>query len=119
MTYKTLQLDTSSWDLTFDAQGNIATASGGYAAAQDVASACLVFSGECYYDNTLGIPWKEDVLGGRPSPGYIAKKMEAEAKKLDVVDQAMASIFFDKSTRQARGVIRITDTDGNESQATI
>lgn len=119
MTYRTLQLDPASWDLMLDGSGNIAIADSGYSAAQDVASACLVFSGECYYDNTLGIQWKEEVLGRRPTPGYIASKMEAEAQKLPIVDQASAVIFFDKNTRQTRGVIRITDTDGNQSQATI
>ncbi|MFZ4835753.1 hypothetical protein [Rouxiella sp. Mn2063] len=119
MTYKTLQLDTSNWDLTLDGSGDLAIASDGYATAQDVASACLVFSGECYYDNTLGIPWKEDVLGKRPSPGFIAQKMQNEALKLPNVDQAIASVFFDKNTRTTRGAIRITDVDGNTSQATL
>lgn len=119
MTYKTLMLDPETWDLTLDGNGNIAIAEDGYAVAQDVASACLVFSGECYYDNTLGIPWKEEVLGKKPTPGYIATKMQNEAKKLSIVDQALASVFFDKNTRQMRGTIRITDIDGNQSQATI
>ncbi|MGC6389640.1 hypothetical protein ACMV8I_18545 [Ewingella sp. S1.OA.A_B6] len=119
MTYKTLQLDTDTWDLVLDGQGNIAIATDGYAVAQDVASACLVFSGECYYDNTLGIPWKEEVLGARPTAGYIAKKMEAEAKKLPIVNQALATVFFDKSTRKTRGAIRVTDTNGNQSQVTL
>lgn len=119
MTYRTLKLSMEVWDLTLDGSGNMAIADSGYAVAQDVASACLVFAGECYYDNTLGIPWKEEVLGHRPSPGYIAGKMEAEARKLPVVNQALASVLFDKNTRQTRGVIRITDNDGSESQATL
>lgn len=119
MTYRTLKLDATTWDLTFDSNGNIAIADSGYSAAQDVASACLVFTGECYYDNTLGIPWKDEVLGQRPTAGYIARKMESEAKKLTIVDQALATVFFDKDTRQVRGVIRITDTDGNQSQAIL
>ncbi|MEQ9911000.1 hypothetical protein [Pectobacterium polaris] len=119
MTYRTLRLSADNWDLTLDGNGNIAIADSGYSVAQDVASACLVFSGECYYDNTLGIPWKEEVLGRRPSAGYIGNKMEVEARKLPIVNQALASIFFDKNTRQTRGVIRITDNDGNESQATL
>lgn len=119
MMNKTLQLDPNTWDLMLDGQGNIAIAAAPYAVAQDVASACLVFSGECYYDNTLGIPWKEDVLGTRPTAGYIAKKMEGEAKKLPIVDQALASVFFDKNTRTTRGKILVTDINGNQSQVTI
>ncbi|CNF28452.1 Uncharacterised protein [Yersinia nurmii] len=119
MTYRTLTLDPNTWDLTLDGQGNMAIADISYAVAQDVASACLVFSGECYYDNTLGIPWKDDVLGSRPPAGFIAKKMEGEAKKLSVVSQALATVFFDKNTRQTRGAIRVTDRDGNQSQVTL
>lgn len=119
MTYTTMRLDTSNWDLMLDGSGNLAIANDSYAVAQDVASACLVFSGECYYDNTLGIPWKEEVLGKRPTPGYVAQKMQTEAKKLPIVDQALATIFFDKNTRQMRGTIRVTDTDGNTAQANL
>lgn len=119
MTYRTLILDPDTWDLVLDGQGNIAIANDGYSVAQDVASACLVFSGECYYDNTLGIPWKDEVLGSRPSAGYIAKKMESEAKKLPIVNQALATVFFDKNTRQTRGAIRVTDRDGNQSQVIL
>lgn len=119
MTYKTIQLDTDTWDLMLDGSGNIAIATDARAVAQDVASACLVFSGECYYDTTLGIPWKEEVLGKKPSPGYIAQKMQDEAKKLPIVDQALATVFFDKNTRETRGTIRITDINGDTSQVTI
>ena len=119
MTYRTLKLDANTWDLSLDGNGNMAIADPGLSVAQDVASACLVFAGECYYDNTLGIPWKEEVLGRRPTPWYIATKMEGEAKKLPIVNQAIANVFFDKNTRQARGVIRIIDTNGNQSQATL
>ncbi|MDZ9097550.1 hypothetical protein SND70_16010 [Escherichia coli] len=97
----------------------MAIAEESYSVAQDVASACLVFSGECYYDNTLGIPWKAEVLGRRPSPGFIAQKMQAEALKLPVVEDALASVFFDKNTRTTRGTIRVTDINGNIAQATL
>ncbi|ELX9578566.1 hypothetical protein SLJ66_001935 [Escherichia coli] len=117
--YKTLKLDTSTWDLVLDGQGNIAIATDSEAVAQDVASACLVFYGECYFDNTLGIPWKQNVLGHAPTPGYIAQKMQTEAKKLAIVDQAVASVFFDKSTRNTTGTIRVTDIYGNTAQATL
>ncbi|EJU9821224.1 hypothetical protein N5N01_003021 [Escherichia coli] len=119
MTYRTMQLDTSTWDLTLDGNGNLAIAEESYSVAQDVASACLVFSGECYYDNTLGIPWKAEVLGRRPSPGFISQKMQAEALKLPVVEDALVSVFFDKNTRTTRGTIRVTDINGNIAQATL
>ncbi|ENT4449079.1 hypothetical protein ACFFVU_002990 [Salmonella enterica] len=119
MTYRTMQLDVSTWDLTLDGNGDIAIAEVAYSVAQDVASACLVFSGECYYDTTLGIPWKTDVLGKRPTPSYISQKLQTEALKLPIVDQALANVFFDKNSRRMRGTIRVTDIDGNTAQATL
>jgi len=118
MTYATTQLDPQTWDIS-TANGSIAIADGGYAVAQDAASACLVFQGECYYDNTLGIPWDSQVLGKPPSTSYIAQKMQAEAKKLPIVDKALCTVYFDRQTRSTRGTLRLTDTDGNKTQVTI
>ncbi|WP_096978905.1 hypothetical protein [Escherichia coli] len=119
MIYKTMRLGPSTWDLTLDGNGDIAVADDSLAVAQDVASACLVFSGECWYDNTLGIPWKMEVLGRRPSPGFIVQKMQDEARKLPVVEKALASVFFDKNTRRIRGTIRVTDRNGNTAGVTL
>lgn len=119
MTYRTLKLDTTSWDLTLDGNGDLAIADDSYSVAQDVASACLVFSGECYYDKTLGIPWKSEVLGKKPSPGFIQQKMQEEALRLPVVDKAVAAVFFDRATRSTRGTIRVTDINGNPAQVTL
>jgi hypothetical protein len=59
---KTLLLDRSLWDLTLDINGNIAMASEPYAIAQDVASACRTFLGECYYDTSQGVPYFQGML---------------------------------------------------------
>ena len=59
----TLYLDPQNWDLVLDAAGNIAMAKDPYAKAQDVASACRLFSGELYYDTEKGIPYFEETLG--------------------------------------------------------
>lgn len=116
--YETVLLS-DSWDLTLDGNGDIAIASGEYAAAQDSASACLTFYGECYYNNTLGIPWDTNVLGHRPSGVYIAQKMENEAKKLPVVEKALCTVYFDRAARQVKGNLRITTIDGDEAELTI
>lgn len=62
ITYNTLLLDQTEWDLVLDANGNIAMASPPYAIAQDVASAVRTFLGEVYYDTTQGI-WSTNVNG--------------------------------------------------------
>lgn len=60
---QTLLLDPETWDLVVDAQGNIAQAVDPYSQAQDAASAIRTFQGEQIYDTTLGIPYKEQILG--------------------------------------------------------
>ncbi|CAI1172469.1 hypothetical protein [Serratia proteamaculans] len=111
---KTLKLDPDKWDLVLDGSGDIAVESGGEALAQDVASACLTFNGEVWFDNTLGIPWRSDVLGHQPPPGFIQSKMEAEAMKVTGVVAARTLIYFDKDTRQTRGMITMIDTNSQE-----
>lgn len=119
MTYRTFKLDNTTWDILLDANGNLAITETPEAVSQDVASACLVFAGECFYNTTLGIPWQEEVLGLRPTAGYIARKLATEAEKLPVVKQAIANIFFDESSRQIRGLIRITDHQGDQSEVSL
>ena len=70
-------------------------------------------------DGTLGIPWDTQVLGKAPSTVYIAQKMQNEAKKLPIVDQALCTVYFDRETRSTRGTMRLTDTEGNTAQVTI
>lgn len=52
---------TSSWDLTLDGAGNIAVGDSDISIAQDVASACRTFLGECWYDNSLGMPYWQSI----------------------------------------------------------
>lgn len=119
MTYRTMQLNPQTWDLTTDGSGNLAIAQRPLAVAQDVASACRVFQGECYYDNALGIPWQEEILGRQVTTGFVAQRLQTEAQKLPVVNQALAAVWSDKSTRVLHGRIRVTDNDGNELQVNL
>lgn len=63
---QTLLLDLDTWDLCTDATGNLAVASDPYSVAQDVASACRVFVGDCWYNQGAGVPYFQSVLGKRP-----------------------------------------------------
>lgn len=67
----TLALELQDWDLCVDTNGNIAVATAPYAIAQDVASACKTFIGECWYNTTYGIPYLQQVLGQLPSLSLI------------------------------------------------
>jgi len=117
MQTKSFLLDTELWDLQLDNKGDIAITQNPYAVAQDVASACMTVFGECYYDETLGIPYFDKVFGTRIGTQYVASKLQSEALKLDYVLDAVATVIPHKTQRRMTGVIAITDT--NHEQITV
>lgn len=114
MTYATIALD-ENWDWTIDKNGNIASKTGGEAIAQDVASACTTFLGEVYYNDKLGIPYQTEILGKAFSSAYLSGKLEAEARRIEPVTDAVASVFFDSVTRRVSAKI-MTQTGDGETQ---
>lgn len=108
----TLKLDNETWDLTIDGQGNIAVADSSEETAQDVASACAMFLGECLYDNTLGLPYNESILGKPFSQPYFSNLLKVESRKVASVDQVVVSLVFDSKTRSIKARILSTRKDG-------
>lgn len=119
---KTLLLDVSAWDLVLDVGGNIAVATEPYALAQDAASAIRTFSdagpggvGECWYNTTLGVPYKT-MLGKRPNIQLIKAKDEAAAKTVPGVVSAKCFITS-ISGRRVSGQVQVTDENGDVTAA--
>lgn len=109
----TLLLNVSNWDLTVDKFGNIAVASGGYAVAQNVATALRTFKGECWYNTQYGIPYWQQILGKFPPLQYVKTVMENQAKT--VPDVVSASVTFTSfNNRVLQGECLITTTDGQQ-----
>jgi hypothetical protein len=114
----TLFLLPGTWDLTLDASGNIALASEPYSLAQDAASACRTFLTECWYDQTIGVPYWQDILGHFPALSIV---------KADLVDAAMtvpgvasAQVFITGVVnRQITGQIQVTDSSGTTTAASF
>lgn len=73
----TLLLDRDDWDICLDASGNIALASLDYAKEQDVASECRTYTGELYFDTTIGVDY--GLILGRFQPVQILKDQLATA----------------------------------------
>jgi hypothetical protein len=115
--------DTKSggWDLTLDANNNIALASsvdstGGYGLAQDAASEIKTFQGEVYYDTTLGLPWLVSFLGKVP-PTQLLKSAMTNAALL-VTGVVTATVYFISFiNRKLTGQVQITDENGNTTAA--
>ncbi|MBH2842910.1 hypothetical protein QZQ24_14385 [Serratia marcescens] len=113
MQTRSLLLDANTWDLMLDDKGNLAVTDNPYAVAQDVACACSTFLGECWYDNTLGIPYYPRILGHWPGTQLINTKMQQEAMKLPTVSSALCTAVSD-GDRRIGGVMTITDTNFND-----
>lgn len=113
---KTLLLDTSTWDLCLDADGNIAVAQLPYAAAQNAASAVKLFQGEYIYDTTKGVPYFSTILGKRPPLALVRAKFVDAA--LQVPEVTSARCFFSSFTdRRLSGQLIVTDVNGTRSVA--
>lgn len=121
----TMLLAIDTWDLCLDAAGNIALATEPYALAQDVASAIRTFllgqgdaasiavSGECWYDDTIGIPYFDQILGKNPPLSVLVGFMEAAALTVPGVKSATVVLqSFNPTTRVAIGQVQFTDTNG-------
>lgn len=113
----TLALDNDAWDLVLDSAGNWAMASKPYATAQDVATACLTFEGECIYDTTLGVP-KDKIFGELPPLSYVKQQYINQA--LTVPEVVQAKVFFSSFTdRTLSGQIQVVNQDGKSLGVTI
>lgn len=107
----TLLVDPATWDLVLDANNNIAMASEPYSIAQDVASACRLFLGELWYDNTKGVPYFGGILGERPPLSFVKASIVQAA--LTVPNVVTAACFITAFTsRQLSGQVQVTDANG-------
>lgn len=114
----TLLLDRTTWDLSQDAFGNIAVATEPYSQVQDVASACRVFAGECYYDTTRGIPYFEQVFDGSTPVSILKARLAAEAKTVPGVVSAITALR-PISGRTVTGQVQVTLSNGTTQTVAI
>ena len=109
--YQTLFLDPVTGDLAYSASGDIVVASPPYALAQDAASECKVFLGECYYDILRGIPYSQQILGFTPPLSLIRAYLIQAALRVPGI--VKANVFFSAfSDRQLSGQVQVTDQTG-------
>ena len=107
----TLLLDQDAWDLVLDINSNIALAEVPYSIAQDVASAARTFLGECWYDNDLGVPYWQQILGELPPLQYVSQQYVTQS--LTIPNVVSAQVQFNSfEDRILSGQILVVDTDG-------
>lgn len=116
----TLLLDVSLWDLTLDANGNIAVAAEPYALAQDVASACRTVLGEVYYDTTLGVDYFGEIFGLTPPAAIFQEQFVAAALTVpDVVAATCVIEAYSAGSRTATGQVVFTDSSHQTQTVSI
>jgi hypothetical protein len=111
----TLLLDNLVWELVLDSNGSIALAEPPYAVAQDVASACLLFLGELWYDTTQGVPYWQQLLGQNPTTSQIAAAFNAAALTVPGVVTAN-TVITSIAGREVSGQVQFSTSDGTETR---
>lgn len=106
-----LLLDTETNDWVLASNGDIAVASEPYSLAQDAASAIRLVQGECWYDTTQGVRWR-DILGNAPPLALIKSYIQQAA--LSVPGVVSATVYITGSTGRAyTGQVQIIDASGS------
>lgn len=118
----TLALEPSGWDLAVDALGNWATfgdatpaeATGpGMRLAQDVATRCLSWRGEVYFDTTQGIRY-ETIMGEFPNLALLQNAFNTEGLKVPLCQTALADFKFTAGReRRLTGTLTVADVNAN------
>lgn len=114
-----LLLDTATWDLVVDAQGNIALATQPYAIVQNVACAVRVFLGECWYNTELGLPYLGHVLGRNQSVALFRSDVEQIARSVQGVAGAVCVLTAINAQRRLSGIIQLALEDGSKTSVSL
>lgn len=112
----TLLLNPTSWDLVLDNAGNIATVDAPYALAQSAANALRTFLGEVWYNNNVGMPYWQSILGHPASLPAVLAQMQATALTVAGVTAAQV-VLAEVTHRTLRGTVLITDRTGATASA--
>lgn len=106
-----LLLDTDTWDITLNQGGSLATCTGDYALAQDVANRIRLFTDDAYYQPDDGIPHFVLDLGQKVSESLVRARYREQALTVSGVTSATIS-DLSVSDRVMTGTIEITTENG-------
>jgi len=96
---------TTNWDLDLDGSNNFATVDGRQAIAQNIATTCLVWRGEYYWNTTFGVPYK-NILGEQPPLSSLSAYLNECALTVDSVETVSVDLKKDnENIRNVKGTI--------------
>lgn len=101
------------WDIILDSNGDIATTSGRYCDAQNVANATRLFTHDAFLAQTKGIPHFDIDLGVVPALSEIRSWYRRAAMGVENIRSASIDITaVDNDTRTLRGIITAETMQG-------
>lgn len=115
----TIYLNPATWDLDIDSKQCIAIANTPYAQAQNVASSCRTWLGECALNEVVGVPYEQAILGLRPTATQLSGWYTTAAEITEGVETATPILTFNQATRQLGGQIQLTLEDGNVTNVSV
>jgi hypothetical protein len=118
----TLTLNPASWDIFIDKAGNIATSAGAYAIAQNVASACRLFTNDAYFAKEKGLPHFDIELGAKAgvSEAVLRTRLKRAALSVEgVVDAAVTLKLDEGNNRVLGGDIALTLVGGRSARVEL
>ena len=109
------------WDIFVNEAGNIATVTGDYAIAQNVANAERLFQSDAYFEQTKGIPYIASVFGERPDVGQsvLINRWRQAALNVDGISDCEPIPVYDKDDQIIGGRIVATTENGTQVQVEV
>ena len=101
-----IPLNTSSWDVYLDQNGDMFLGDEDSSIAQDVASAVRTFEGECWYNTELGMPYFQSIFGRSPPNSLVVSNITTQAFTIDGVNSVNVS-GIGLQGRNLKGVITL------------
>lgn len=110
----------NKWDLTLSGGGDIATISGEYCDAQNVANATRLFTNDAYLARQKGLPHFGLDLAVMPVLSDVRYEYKKAAEAVENIQSASVEITgIDSDTRALTGVIYLTTKTGNNFNVEI
>ena len=105
---------TDDWDLTLDSAGDIATTTGAYSIAQNVANAVRLFTDDAWFNPERGIPHFAIDLGRMPALSVFRSRVLSASRAVEGVETADVTItgVNERNERVLTGDITIRTTTG-------
>ena len=101
------------WDITLDGAGNLATTSGRYCDAQNIANAVRLFTNDAYVRQRQGVPHFSLDLGIQPALSEVRAIYRETALAVENIAAATVEIAgLDTDTRAMTGTIHSTNENG-------